>query len=348
MTQCATRIAPLATAAAANTRHHELPPSLVVAIAIGYDHDAFSLFVGSLRAHYSGDVLLYGSARTSSRVRVYCEQRRVTLRTDSEALGLNLTSKMRIMHTRFLLYAHACTRPRYSVCFASDFRDIFFQAHPFVPLAGFGSHPPDLLAPMEYNGTIGASPINKNWIRSCYGDKAALAVSPCSTVNDGAIFGTPEGFAALAERFGEAVRLDLAGRSRHYQHWVVCGDQGVFNHALHTRAGALRHLSHVAVQPRGRGIVNTLYQFRNSNPRDLHRQLLSSDGLVMNDDGSPSAVVHMWDRISAIVVRNMSTRNRFKKAPPLSAWEISRARKLDLKDIESAMDAVSNRHQHLH
>lgn len=174
---------------------------LVTAIAIGYDIAHFAVFVGSLRAHYSGDVTLFGSANTSSRIVSFCARQRVELRTDSVRLGLNTSSKMRLMHSRFLLYAQACTRPKYGLCLASDFRDIFFQAHPFASLRrrfGGAASLPDLLAPMETDslpapedgadgkatpGTIAASPINRNWLRTCYGDGAASLIGNRSILN---------------------------------------------------------------------------------------------------------------------------------------------------------------------
>lgn len=188
---------------------------LVVAVAIGYGIAEFSVFVGSLRHHFTGDVLLYGSADTSGPVRSYCAQKRVELRTDSVALGLNTTTKMRLMHSRFLLYVRACARPRYGLCLASDFRDIFFQSNPFTALRlRYGSStPPDLLAPMEIEhheqrhalrnatgaGTIGASPINRNWLRTCYGDGAAFLMDSKSILNDG----EPKRHAADAQRSRE-------------------------------------------------------------------------------------------------------------------------------------------------
>ena len=361
---------------------------LVTAIAIGYDIAHFAVFVGSLRAHYSGDVTLFGSANTSSRIVSFCARQRVELRTDSVRLGLNTSSKMRLMHSRFLLYAQACTRPKYGLCLASDFRDIFFQAHPFASLRrrfGGAASLPDLLAPMEMDslpapedggdgkatpGTIAASPINRNWLRTCYGDGAASLIGnrsilnvrsargprvarprprgrhegrrrtncmpvvhacsskpvasspfplPLSLSQDGAVIGTPEGLAVLAERFDDAVRRDLASRARHFQHWVVCGDQAVFNFAVHS--GSLRHRdtgAHLSVllEPRGSGVVNTLYRFRHA-PHELSARL-SADGLVLNEDRvTPSPVVHMFDRMQLPLQRKMRELRRWQQKEPL-------------------------------
>ena len=167
---------------------------LVTAIAIGYDFAHFAVFVGSLRAHYRGDVTLFASANASSRVVEYCASQRVQLRTDSLEMGLNTSSKMRLMHSRFLLYAQACRRPKYGLCLVSDFRDLLFQAHPFSPLRRqFGVRLPDVLAPMEIDrppvldgsgkGTIAGSPINRNWLITCYGESAASEIGNRSILN---------------------------------------------------------------------------------------------------------------------------------------------------------------------
>ena len=58
----------------------------------------------------------------------------------------------------------------------------------------------------------------------------------------------------------------------------------------------------VEVQPRGKGVVNTVgafgrkYTTRRELPnfRDTH---MDSAGFVLNDDGSRSAVVHQYDRL---------------------------------------------------
>ena len=136
-----------------------------------------------------------------------------------------------------------------------------------------------------------------------------------SRAQDGAIIGTPEGINALGEIFADAVRRDLAARSRRFQHWVVCGDQAIFNFAVHSRL--LRHRGSgarlsVFLEPRGSGVINTLYRFRHA-PHELSARM-SGGGLVLNDDlVTPSPVVHMWDRMHAPIQRKMSELQRWKQ-----------------------------------
>ena len=130
--------------------------------------------------------------------------------------------------------------------------------------------------------------------------------------------GTPEGIGALGSVFADAVRRDLAARSRRFQHWVVCGDQAVFNYAVHSKL--LRHPSgtgaqhelRVVLEPRGSGVINTLYRFRHA-PHELSARM-SAGGLILNEDlVTPSPVVHMWDRMHAPLQRQMSELQRWQQ-----------------------------------
>ena len=64
----------------------------------------------------------------------------------------------------------------------------------------------------------------------------------------------------------------------------------VLQRSLHERHGGLRNLS-IDVQPRGMGAVNTLYVFK-QNVTKFRSRLVSPEGLVLNEDGQPSPIVH--------------------------------------------------------
>lgn len=124
--------------------------------------------------------------------------------------------------------------------------------------------------------------------------------------------GTPEGFAALGEAFADAVRLDLATRTRKFNFWVVCGDQAVFNYAVHSGALDGRNVS-VAIEPRGSGVINTLYRFRHESNL-LSARIDRTTGLVLNEDRvTPSPVVHMHDRMPLAVQRSMRELRRWQE-----------------------------------
>jgi hypothetical protein len=300
--------------------------TLVVAISIGYSLKSYNVFVGSLRSHYNGPVLLLTNG-SCKEVHHYCRRNRVRLVSGSAArrYELNDSSKMSIMVSRFLAYDHACAD--YSFCFASDFRDIYFAANPFASFASFERASPNLLVvPMEHHRAhadghaFGRSPINRNALHACFAEcratepnaDACADVESKMVLNDGALHGSPSAFAALAVLFREHMhRLNQWSRARF---WVQCSDQALFNYFVHRRLGALRSIS-IEMQPRGHGVVHTLYEVT-QRPWTL-ADVLREDGVVTNFDRSVSAVVHMYDRLPTRYLRNLSAWRQFrlKEAP---------------------------------
>ena len=281
--------------------------NVVVSVSTGYPRSYYQLFVGSLRAHYSGPIVLF-DARERQDVDAYCRDQRVELhrRESAARFGLNDSSTMRLLFTRFVFYSRVCSArsARSGMCFACDFRDTFFQANPFAAAAV--RHQPDLALFEEGLGTLFESTINKNWLRACYGDAELSRIGGRRTINAGAVFGSAAGLAALADIFAGA--WQLASRGIRFRFRVQCTDQGVLNHAVLTRAPRLRGLS-VDVQPLGRGLVRTMYSLKQARPEAVAR-LLSRSGAVLNDDGAPCATVHMWDRVRVRFWCNFSVLRR--------------------------------------
>ena len=160
-------------------------PHLVMAVAWGYTLDIYRAFVLSLRrsAGYRGDVkLLAPGIRNKTRpdAIALCEAWRIDL-VDFAWLGLGYVPGAMppyMMGERFKMYDALCSGGGYSWCLAADFRDVVFQADPFVQVAGSAlldaswkrsvandasppqfSMPPDLVLPLE-DRVIGSCPIN--------------------------------------------------------------------------------------------------------------------------------------------------------------------------------------------
>ena len=263
---------------------------LVVSVAVSYNYNAYQIFVGSLRAHYNGDIKLLTQANTSALIRVYCKQHNVVLYSD---VGVNTSDFNHLTHGRFSFYEMACKN--YTYCFACDFRDVFFQTHPFKLFTALF---PDLVVSMEgamnsRRKNIGTSLINSNWIRTCYDETTASAVSSYPILNSGAIFGTPRGFQALAVVYKKAAMNKLVERWKFFRNWVFCADQAILNVAVHTRQPEVMSRLSIVYQPCGNGTVHTMYTYRNFK----HGIPISSTGVVLNDDGTASPIVHMWDRL---------------------------------------------------
>lgn len=232
---------------------------------------------------------------------------------------------------RFVACATVCMR--YRRCLVADFRDTLFQTNPFASLPFPGAyhplrgtaHLPDLTVPLE-PWTIGACDLNVSCInsmatRKCFGMRTLHALANASIGCSGVLLGTPRGFAALA-----AV---ITNASAHCPPSVSgMADQATLNYLIHTNrttptlrpsrdrrvpTAAARLAASLAAQPtliggrlvsvalerQGAGVVNTLgiATRRPADAATFRRRHVSRDGLVHNDDGRLSAVVHQYDRL---------------------------------------------------
>ena len=208
-------VAPLAAA----SRH------VVMAAAIGYPLPVFERFILPLRSHgYRGAVVLFVDERAlPDAARLLCERHNVTTRAlPGHSAGPRL-AKAKGM-SRYSGYREVCDDAHYDHCFASDFRDVVFQADPFVSLPrGAG-----LVLAQEYSAvSIGQCKHNSRWIRTCFGERVLAQIAAETIVCSGTIMGTPKGFRVLHERMRDTMRL-TAERARCATLDGV--DQGRFNY----------------------------------------------------------------------------------------------------------------------
>ena len=245
--------------------------TVVVSAAVGYDLNTFKRFVVPLRKVYSGDVVLFVSNPPSDVIEL-CNKNRIVTRKLPPQKHLTLTE------ARFFGYSKVCQD--YSLCFATDFRDVFFQGNPFdgVP-TGY-----DIILSEEFSKIrIATCPYNSNWIKSCWGSGTLQQIGKNSPICAGTLMGTPRGFKELINAFVHELRL-----IRRFP-GCVPNDQGILNFLYYTKKLSVP----VLVQPRGSGVVNTVGYIQ---PRSTIGNYLTLDGWVKNDNGSLSAVVHQYDR----------------------------------------------------
>ena len=228
-------------ASSSSSRH------VVVAAAMGYPFPVFKRFVVPLRqTGYTGAVVLFVDERAMpSEIVSLCEHHNVTTRALPGhlvgALPGQLTSAQATPHAtphaaaadpratakgigRYAGYREVCDPAQFDHCFATDFRDVVFQADPFVDLPpGAG-----LVLAQEYAAvSIGQCKHNSGWIRTCFGERVLARIQGETIVCSGTIMGTPEGFRVLYEQMRRALRL-TAQRPRCAMLDGV--DQGRFNY----------------------------------------------------------------------------------------------------------------------
>lgn len=247
--------------------------TVVTAAALTYGITSFRQFILPLRRVYDGDVVLFVSDKLKRNVVELCAKYNISTR------ALPTGSRLGLKGNRYIGYAEVCAD--YHWCFATDFRDVFFQANPFATLpVGY-----DLVLAEEFSPVkIETCPFNREWIQTCFGTKFLREIGQNTPICSGTIMGTPRGFKTLMNGMLQALELTKDVRT------CTSRDQGLLNYLYFANKLSVP----VQVQPRGNGIVNTVGYI---TPRYTIRNYMhGSSGLVRNNDGTVSPVVHQYDR----------------------------------------------------
>ena len=281
--------------------------TMVMGLVWHYQLDVMSRFIDSLRRHYSGDVLMLLPWKPPAGIRSAFAAARVT-EVPVPPIG-------DIAVERFRDYARVCVEP-YQLCLASDVRDVFFQADPFASMLGVsdgrgGVASPDLLLSEEVL-QIGECPHNSQWIHNGWGPEELRAIGNHSVINSGVVIGSPRGLRKLADLMPATRPHVMAKSASRFRRPLFGGwwDQPTLEYlARHDDGSKLAGLR-VVHQPRGRGVVNTIgvfggYFMRKRpelNAMAFASQHMDHRGIVLNDDGTPSAIVHQYDRLERLNV----------------------------------------------
>ena len=260
--------------------------TVIIAAAIGYGIYEFKNFVIPLRKVYTGDVTLFVNAKLPSDVVELCKRHNIFTR------ALPTGSRLGVKGNRYIGYAEVCSN--YQWCFATDFRDVFFQENPFLKLPNA-----DLILFEEENHvkmgyrkdrpmcrpTVSipcTCPYNANWIRTCWGNDFLSSIANETPICSGTIMGTPRGFAELKDKM--LAEMDTTDS----KDGCTARDQGHLNYLYFANQIDVP----TVVQLRGEGIVNTVGYI---TPRTTINDHLKG-GYVVNKDDKASAVVHQYDR----------------------------------------------------
>ena len=276
---------PAAVASTAGAEAEAGARRVVIAAALNYGLTRFAHFVVPLRKVYSGDIVVFVGSDLPPDVIEFCLTHRVQLMALPEQPGLAIEPAL----GRYAGYAQVCRR--YEWCFATDFKDVVFQADPFAS----APRDYDLVLAEEYaEVTIASCPWNSRWISSCFGTEVLLQIGHRPIICSGTIMGTPRGFNELESLIMQHATQDA--KSCIEMNGV---DQGLVNYLyyadnLHSRDTYYVGAATAIAQPRGQGIVNTVgYMPGNVTTLDLQNKA----GLVTNDDGTVAAVVHQYNRV---------------------------------------------------
>ncbi len=184
------------------------------------------------------------------------------------------------METRFLSYRRYLAKRPHARVLLLDVRDVLFQDDPFValPVAGLG------VSVENQRYTIAAEPRNAAWMKETYGQEMLdrIGGSPVSCV--GVTYGDLRSISAYLELMAEEILRLPASAAR----------RGGADTAIHNMLVWTDRLGPVTLLETLASPVATL----NDIPaKDVQ---LSSDGRLLNRDGSKPSVLHQYDRLPGV------------------------------------------------
>ena len=167
--------------------------TVIMCLAWGYPIATFRRFVGSLRAHYRGDVAMLLAGQPPPEIHEYLVANRVTQVPVAPIPD-------HALH-RFSDFARVCSA--YLRCISVDFRDVFFQADPFAAKGAGVKADADLVFQLE-ELQIRDCPHNSVWIKQGWGMQALDEFGHKHILCSGIVVGSPRGFEAMAARLPRA------------------------------------------------------------------------------------------------------------------------------------------------
>lgn len=268
----------------------------VLGYATGYDSHDIAPFVRSLRAVFDGEIALVVDDRAD--VRALLDEH------DVRGLSAEVIEGWRphAVMARFAAFDRYLTgRTDLRSVLLTDVRDVLFQKPPFSP------QPAGLEVFVE-GDRLGDHAFNMKYLRALVGEAMAAALAPAPAICVGTVMGPR----AEVVRFCRMV-LMLAAIPRSELGGAFGADQAACNIAVHM--GLLE-----AEVRDNYGRVATI----GLTPGDA---LGLKDSLVVNPDGSVSAIVHQHDRHSHLAAamherwgQGMEARERVRTRPAGQRW----------------------------
>lgn len=292
----------------------------IFALACNYPKLYYQRFVGTLRdAGFTDDVVLAVSPEEKMKpgVKEYIKEAQIVaygfdvdcrgkddcrLRTDF--LGHEDPRPHRTFaNIRYALYEFWLRVGGYSensYILILDFRDTFFQAHPFQNQLPFNQRSPQYDLQMYAENAkvkwIGNCVFNSMWVGRCFGKPALKGIQQNPVICSGSTLGS---YPAIHYY----IRTMLASMDK-IKCWLkgIESDQGYQNYLFYNGHFNTEH-GNATLNQQGYGIVNTIGALNGfrvpkemKGPLDTWWKIKDKEGFILNYDGTRSATVHQWDR----------------------------------------------------
>ena len=247
--------------------------NLVLGAAFGYGVEKVKPFVLSLRRHYDGIIVFVVEHVTDELAEFYQEHDIYTCVPEGPV------NRGYANVDRFRYYLDCLENfDDIDNVMLTDIRDVVFQSNPFDH---YPKHDIELFAEPEVFGKCNH---NGPWYTGLYGaqqlDKIKDEYVLCAGTTLGKFDTMVQYITVLIE---EIAKLEQAGLAH-----GTC-DQAVHNHIVYTGRFSDYRINH-----NGQGLVSTMH----------HSKTLTFDrqGRLLNNDGTPTPVVHQYDRCGAMSV----------------------------------------------
>jgi len=177
-----------------------------------------------------------------------------------------------------------------------DARDVWFQLHPFQDLKSRGRVSGELHLFGENADVvrIGTSNYNRSWLITAYGEKAASPYFEQPVICSGSTLGNQDAIEtylrAMVAEYDTTLCKSKGCDQGFHNYLYYSGKLGTVNSGSNVEG-----ISKVIVHEQGKGIINNLGALR-TKPLSEWGLYNAKKELVLNWDGTTSAVAHQYDR----------------------------------------------------
>lgn len=247
---------------------------LVIGAAYGYRPNDLKPFVLSLRRHYTGEVLFITDTLDAEFTQFYNDNNIITFELDNNTLS----NRWDMQHARFKIYKDILEEHFQDTTriLLTDTRDVVFQDNPFkYPAAAELEF---FHEPQVYNKCN----CNAKWIKERYGEDAYQDLNDSYIICSGTTMGNRKAIVHYIDAMIDEIE-DLKIR--------IPGMQ-ILDQPLHAQMIYRGVFPSYALFQNGDGAVSTLHWQMSLN--------MDRKGQLLNKDGTPTPIIHQWDRVGRL------------------------------------------------
>jgi hypothetical protein len=246
---------------------------LIMGAAYGYKTELLEPFMKSLRRNFQGDCVIITHPLSPEELIFYEKYNVFTFELEQTIPNPKDIQVGRYDIYKAVLEDNFLDANQILIC---DVRDVMFQDDPFKGSTGVE------LEFFEEPCLFKNCTANWPWVGGIYGKEGMSIVENRNVICSGTTMGTRAGIVSYIDiMITEIQRIRDTGRPLYQGE-----DQPIHNYLIYTGV-----FNTFVLHKNGRGPITTVH----------HQQRLTFDrkGRLLNDDGTPTPVIHQWDRADA-------------------------------------------------